>query len=276
MDPVGFTARMTAAARARETGRADCLFTDPFAAALAGPEGFAFLDRHDDAFGSPQQNFAVRTRFHDDHLLTATRDFGIRQVVLLAAGLDTRAFRLDWPSGVDLYELDQSEVLAYKETVLGAMAGQPRCTRHVVAVDLREAWPAVLLGAGYRSQEPTAWVAEGFIFYLPEVAVGRLLDDVAGLSAAGSRLNSDLPTLTFLRSADAQAFVELYATLGAPFQFATDNPVSFFRRHGWNAGGVRADVQGAQLGRPLGPTPPTGPARGMLINAQLLSNSLSS
>src|SRR4051812_4573697 len=114
MDPVGFTARMTAAARARETARPDCLIKDEFAAVLAGSEGFAFLDRNDEVLGGPRPTYAVRTHFHDEHLLSATKKLAIRQVVLLAAGLDTRAFRLEWPLGVDLYELDQPEVLAYK------------------------------------------------------------------------------------------------------------------------------------------------------------------
>jgi methyltransferase (TIGR00027 family) len=155
MDPVGFTARMTAAARARETERPDRLFEDAFAAELAGREGFEFLDRHDAAVGQPRATFAVRTRFFDDHLLAAARDLGVRQVILLAAGLDTRAFRLEWPLGVQIYELDQPEVLAYKATVLASFKATPSCSRHVTAVDLRTDWPRALLAAGYRARGPS-------------------------------------------------------------------------------------------------------------------------
>jgi methyltransferase (TIGR00027 family) len=269
MDPVGFTARMTAAARARETERPDRLFSDPFASALAGPEGLAFLERHDATFGGgPQQNFAVRTRFYDERLLEATRDSPVRQVVLPAAGLDTRAFRLDWPPGVDLYELDQAEVLTYKESVLSPLGADLRCNRRTIAVDLRDPWTKALVAAGYRSGESTIWLAEGFLFYLPEAAVKQLLEDAASLSIAGSRFYADLPTQTFLRSPAAESFVALYTAMGAPFQFSTDEPEAVFRQHGWTAEVLRTDEQGIRLGRPLGPVPPVGPPRGILIDAQ--------
>lgn len=225
MDPVGFTARMTAAARARETERPDRLFTDAFAAEPAGREGFEFLDRHDAAVGQRRPVFAVRTRFFDAHLLAAAQDLGIRQGILLTAGLDTRAFRLEWPAGVHIYELDKPEVLAYKATVLASFEAAPRCSRHVAAVDLRTEWPGVLLAAGYRTEEPSIWLAEGLLFYLPAAAVGRLLDDVASLSVAGSRLGTDLMDAHLLEFARGPALCAVVCAAWDPVPVLDGRPV---------------------------------------------------
>jgi hypothetical protein len=84
-------------------------------------------------------------------------------VVLLAAGLDTRAFRLTWPDGVRLFELDLPDLVDYKERVLAEQAAVPRCQRTVLRVDLREDWPARLESAGLRPGEPTAWLIEGLL-----------------------------------------------------------------------------------------------------------------
>src|SRR5215213_4613965 len=117
VDPVAQTSRWMAAARARESEHPYRLFDDPLASALAGPEGFAWLDRMEPArsWGGPALYVVVRTRFFDDFLAHASRDTGARQIVLLAAGMDARAFRLDWPVGTRLYELYRPEVLGIKD-----------------------------------------------------------------------------------------------------------------------------------------------------------------
>jgi len=130
MDPVALTARWVAAVRARESGRADRPFDDPLAGPLAGAQGFAMLD------GAPQQirdnpYVPIRVRYFDDWALRVTGEHGVRQVVLVAAGLDTRAFRLDWPAGVSLWELDRPELLAEKEAALAEAAARPACERFV-------------------------------------------------------------------------------------------------------------------------------------------------
>ena len=137
-NPIAPTSRWMAAARARESERADRLFDDPLAAALAGPEGFAWLERMESAARSDSPGLypVIRTRFFDDFLLDACRRSGVRQVVLAAAGLDTRAFRLNWPPQVRLYEMDLPEVLDAKEEVIEAAGARAICERYTLRVDL--------------------------------------------------------------------------------------------------------------------------------------------
>jgi methyltransferase (TIGR00027 family) len=266
MDPVGFTSRVTAAARARESERPDRLFNDEFAAALAGSEGFDFLDSHWVAMGgTPRPTFAVRTRFFDDFLLAAAKMHGIRQIVLVAAGLDTRAFRLEWPPSVHLFELDQAEVFDYKASILGPLRATVRCERTGVAVDLRTDWSRALVDSGYHAAEPTAWLLEGLLMYLPDAAVERLLTETARLSVRGSRLGVDTLPLGLLQM---QGFVELYRERGCPVLFATDDPFGLLARCGWRSTVHTMPEEGVRLGRPwpvlLLPETP----RGALLTAE--------
>lgn len=264
MDPVGFTSRLTAAARARESERPDHLFNDEFAAALAGPEGFAFLDRHWVALeGTPRPNFEVRTRFFDDFLLAATGTRTIRQVVLVAAGLDTRAFRLEWPTGIRLFELDQAEVLGYKAAILDRLGATPRCERSTVAVDLRRDWSQALLDTAFLPREPTAWLLEGLLMYLSGAAVERLLKETAGLSAPKSQLGVDTLALTLPQM---QGFIDLYAERGCPVTFTLDDPVGLLARCGWRAKAHRYDEEGTRLGRPWPVAAP--PPRSAMLTAE--------
>jgi methyltransferase (TIGR00027 family) len=180
---VGRTALGVARARARESRRPDRLFDDPYAAAFVDavgePAGTSGSGRARLAFHA-----VIRTRFYDDYLLTA----GCRQVVLLAAGLDTRAFRLRWPGGTRLFELDLPEVLAFKEKVLAEHGAVPRCERVVIGADLRTDWAGRLTGGAFDPAEPTAWLAEGLIVYLTAEEATTLLGAVGRLSAPGSRL----------------------------------------------------------------------------------------
>ena len=130
---------------------------------------------------------AARTRYFDDFFHAAMRA-GIRQVVILAAGLDSRAYRLQWPAGTTVFEIDQPKVLEYKTSTLDAHGAQPRARRVPVAVDLRNDWPAALADAGFHATQPTAWLAEGLLPYLPAEAQDRLFQLVTGHSAAGSRI----------------------------------------------------------------------------------------
>src|SRR5918997_3953174 len=164
MDPVGLTSRWVAAARARESERPSRLFDDPLAAALAGSEGFAWLDHMERAqpWGGPALYVVVRTRFFDDFLLRASWGTGARQVVLLAAGMDARAFRLDWPPGTRLYELDRPEVIDAKDAIASRAGAHPTCERRAISVDLgRLSWSEALLSAEYETQEPSVWLTEG-------------------------------------------------------------------------------------------------------------------
>ncbi|WP_410596331.1 SAM-dependent methyltransferase [Amycolatopsis sp. lyj-23] len=181
---VSRTAVGVAALRAYESSRPDRLFDDPYAAAFA-EAGRSALPAAGEGLGTlfyPQ--VVIRTRFYDDHLLGS----GCAQIVLLAAGLDTRAFRLAWPAGTRVFELDLPEVLAFKDHVLAEQGAAPSGDRVVVPVDLREDWATALRERGFDPAAPTAWLAEGLLIYLtPEEAEG-LLTTVGDLSAPGSRI----------------------------------------------------------------------------------------
>jgi len=173
------------------------LFDDPYAAAFVAAAGPPGVGEHPDdtEAASPQRQalafqVIVRTRYYDDYLKSAVAD-GCRQVVLLAAGLDTRAFRLPWPAGTTVFEADLPDLLAVKERVLADAGAQPQSERVVVAVDLREDWLTALTGAGFDASRPTAWLAEGLLVYLPPEAQDRLFDNIAALSAPGSRLATE-------------------------------------------------------------------------------------
>jgi methyltransferase (TIGR00027 family) len=207
---VGATATMVAAARAVASRADRPLINDPFAEPLVKAVGVDLLTRlatgeveaddlndvHDGATGSAgamsrmADNMAVRTKFFDEFFLGATKA-GIRQVVILASGLDARAYRLAWPAGTVVYEVDQPQVIEFKSSTLGDLGAAPTADRRVVAVDLRDDWPTALRTAGFDPTLPTAWSAEGLLGYLPPEAQDRLLDTITELSAPGSRLATE-------------------------------------------------------------------------------------
>jgi methyltransferase (TIGR00027 family) len=239
-----------AAARARESEHPYRLFDDPLAAALAGPEGFAWLERMEPVpgFGGPALYVVVRTRFFDDFLLYACRDAGVRQVVLVAAGMDARAFRLNWPSGTRLYELDRPEVLAAKGEVLAR--ARPACERRTIGADLGHAsWSEALSEAGYRTREPSIWLLEGLLFYLDETAVRNLLDLAGTLAAPGSLLGLDLVNRDLLNSPATRSLLAAFARRGATGRFGANNPEGLLAEHGWTAEAMQAGEWGANYGR---------------------------
>jgi methyltransferase (TIGR00027 family) len=202
---VGATATMVAAARAIATKADNPLIDDRFAEPLVRAVGVDFLtklatgelaaaDVDDDESSWQLQHMpdamAVRTRFFDSFFLKATQT-GIRQAVILASGLDARAYRLDWPAGMTVFEVDQPAVIAFKTTTLADLGAEPTADRRAVAVDLRNDWPAALIEAGFDHSQPTAWIAEGLLGYLPPEAQDRLLDNISALSADGSRLATE-------------------------------------------------------------------------------------
>jgi methyltransferase (TIGR00027 family) len=193
---VGSTALFVAAARALEAQKAEPLALDPYAEVFcraAGGEWAAVLDSEAEGpgaqrlrshFGDYFVSFqAARTRYFDDYFARATAD-GVRQVVLLAAGLDSRAYRLDWGPDTAVYELDQPQVLEFKRQALAGVL--PRANRREVPVDLRDDWPRALADAGFDPSRPSAWLAEGLLIYLPGAAQQQLFDGVDRLAAPGS------------------------------------------------------------------------------------------
>src|SRR5215208_2665019 len=262
--PVALTSRWIAAARANESARPDRLFNDPFAAALADGVGAsspyqpgpAALDaatlRAIQAFGVPY--LAIRTRFLDDLLLGAAAE-GVRQVVLLAAGMDARAFRLPWPDGTALYELDRPEVLAAKDAALvGAL---PRCRRRALGADLADpSWPTALAGAGFDPRAPSAWLVEGLLMYLEEATARALLAAVAELASPGSALGADLVGAALFQSPIFRPWLALFAAQNAPLRFGTDAPEDLFAATGWRATALQPGEEGANYGRWLLPVVP--------------------
>jgi methyltransferase (TIGR00027 family) len=195
---VGATATMAAAARAIATRADRPLIDDPFAEPLVRAVGVDLLTRlasgemaPGDLVGQVAIDGAkVRTKFYDEFFLDAA-NAGITQVVILASGLDSRAYRLPWPAGTVVYEVDQPQVIDFKTRTLAGLGAAPTAERRVAAVDLRDDWPAALRTAGFDPARPTAWSAEGLLGYLPPEAQDRLLDTITELSARGSRVATE-------------------------------------------------------------------------------------
>jgi methyltransferase (TIGR00027 family) len=207
---VGATATMVAAARAMVSKADRPLIDDPFAEPLVRAVGidlwiqvaagdFDVSDLDDDAADELQRmttNMGVRTKYFDEFFLTATGGgdstgasaAGIRQAVIVASGLDSRAYRLPWPAGTQVYEIDQPDVIEFKTRTLAELGADPTADRRTVAIDLRNDWPTALKEAGFDPSQPAAWSVEGLLGYLPPDAQDRLLDTITELSAPGSRV----------------------------------------------------------------------------------------
>ncbi len=228
---VGVTATGVAVGRALASRVANPLINDPFAEPLVRAVGIDFftwlasgeLDPAAVGGGSTfdmrqaSDMMAIRTRFFDDFFMKAA-DSGIRQAVILASGLDARAYRLPWPAATVVYEIDQPEVIEFKTKVLGELGAAPTADSRAVGIDLRQDWPAALRQAGFDPAQPTAWSAEGLLAFLPPEAQDRLLDDISALSAPGSGFTAE----------NISGMGEAAATMQSQMQTTTDK----WREHG--------------------------------------------
>ncbi len=252
-DAVAETARWTAAARAQESDRADRLFDDPLARGLAGAAGFEMLARFDQR-GDGNPYLPIRTRWYDDVLTSAVTKH--RQVVMLAAGLDTRAYRLPWAPQTVLFEVDQPRLLADKQVMLDAMQARLACDRRVVPVDLGGDWSTPLEQAGYQRTDPAVFTAEGVLFYLAKSAARAVLTTAAEIAAPGSRLAVDLVNDGFFRSPYTRDYLESLAAAGIPWRFGTDDPEQLLTDCGWRVDSIdEPGGENANYGR--WPYPPT-------------------
>ncbi|GAB2802825.1 SAM-dependent methyltransferase [Actinoallomurus bryophytorum] len=246
---VGGTSLGVARARAWESGRPDRLFDDPYAAAFAAA---APVTRRAVSPGSARARLAfhviIRTRFYDDYLLAACAA-GCRQVVLLAAGLDTRAYRLPWPEGVRLYELDLPEVLTFKESVLAGQEAVPRCSLTALPVDLRSEWPATLTDAGFDPGAPTAWLIEGLLVYLTASEASLLLTRVGSLSAPGSRVSFERNNAASTIASGDRTGITEYATLWKGG--LGEDTADWLDRNGWRTEVHELADVAASYGRPV-------------------------
>jgi methyltransferase (TIGR00027 family) len=251
---VGATATMVAAARALASAGTNPIINDPFAAPLVRAVGLDFFRRLVDGevtaaeaydgggkdLGMETDSIAVRTRFFDDFFLNAARD-GIRQSVILAAGLDARAYRLAWPTGTVVYEVDQPKVVEFKGTAMSNLGAAPAADRRTVSIDLRDDWPAALRSNGFNVTEPTSWSAEGLLMYLPPEAQDRLFDHITELSAPGSKLATEYhPDSSATMTQRAQMFNDKWAKVGCDinlsglfFDGERSNVVDYLTDRGW-------------------------------------------
>ncbi|OIK06018.1 class I SAM-dependent methyltransferase [Streptomyces monashensis] len=264
LDAVERTALLTAALRAAESRNPDRLYDDPYAAALAGDIGPELLaevraatfppGRPRSLPSTPDYN-AIRTRFFDDFLQDAAADPQTTQIVLAPAGMDSRAYRLDWPRRVRWFEVDRPAVLAYKQERLGTAT--PRTDHRKVAVDLTSPdWEADLEAAGYDRAVPSTWLLEGLLYYIPEPDTHRILERIAAISAPGSRIAADIVNAAALTLPHMRGLLDVFEGWGCPWLFGTDEPEALFDRHGFTVRAAQPGEEGADYGRWPDPVPP--------------------
>lgn len=261
---VGATATGVAVGRALASRGANPLINDPFAEPLVRAVGVEFFTRLasgeldpaevDDSgeFGMERMRdmMAVRTRFFDDFFVEAV-DRGLRQAVILASGLDARAYRLPWPAGTTVYEIDQPQVIEFKTRAMAQLGASPTAHHRTVAIDLRHDWPTALKQAGFDVTQSAAWSAEGLLPFLPPEAQDRLLDNITGLSSSGSRLATEnLPDAA--RSVPTMAdrmreVTDRWRDHGFDVEMTDlwypgdrNDVVDYLNGHGWNATAVSA------------------------------------
>jgi methyltransferase (TIGR00027 family) len=285
---VGATALLVAAARALEAQKPDPLAVDSYAEVFCRAVGGNAADVLDGKIPDHQLttpdwgvhfvNFqGARTRYFDDYFRRAA-EAGVRQVVILAAGLDSRAYRLSWPDATTIFELDRPQVLDFKREVLTEQGATANAERREVAIDLREDWPQALRDSGFDPAKPSAWIAEGLLIYLPVAARTQLFTGVDALASPGSHVaveeSAALPAEAFQaavaeeRAARAEGDDRLFFQL--IYNEQHDPAQQWFSEHGWKAAATPLADYLNELGRPVpGPDTEAGPmiARNTLVRA---------
>ncbi|MGH3597427.1 MAG: class I SAM-dependent methyltransferase [Mycobacterium sp.] len=285
---VGSTALFVATARALEAQKPDPLAVDPFAEVFCRAIGGASADVLDGKipehqlktsdFGQHFVNFqGARTRYFDDYFRRAA-DAGVRQVVILAAGLDSRAYRLRWPDETTIFELDRPQVLDFKREVLAGQGAEPNAERRGVAVDLRDDWPQALRDSGFDATAPSAWIAEGLLIYLPATAQQELFTGIDALAAPGSHVavedGAPMPPDAFTAAVEEEAAAAAQGDQRLFFRLVYNEQHApaeqWFGEHGWTAVATPLADYLRAVGRPV-PEPDieAGPmvARNTLVSA---------
>lgn len=272
---VGATALFVAAARALEAQKPKPLAVDPYAEVFCRAVGGEWADLLDGKapdhqlqteFGRHFVNFqGARTRYFDNYFREAA-EAGVRQVVILAAGLDSRGYRLPWPDGTKVFELDQPRVLEFKREVLARHGDTPAAERREVPVDLRDDWPQALKDHGFDPAQPSAWLAEGLLIYLPAAAQDQLFARIDALAAPGSRAAVEEAV-----AMDDEAFQAALAeeraaadNRGPFFTLVYNEPraaaAQWFSAHGWTTAATPLPEYLRAAGRPVpGPDSQAGP-----------------
>lgn len=234
MDGIGKTSLLTAAMRAQESKRSETdgrLFNDPYAEALAGAEGMELMRKGIEASGD-QPAIAIRTKYMDDKVLEGVKQ-GAKQIVILACGMDTRAFRLDLPAGTKVFEVDHKEVLQYKQEKLGN--AKPKSERKTLAVDLRDDWKTQLLNSGFQTGVKTIWMVEGLLMYLNESDVTGLFQKISSVASSGDTVLFDILSRTLLEAPMMKGQLQFLESIGAPWKFGVNEPEDFMKKFGWDA-----------------------------------------
>lgn len=284
---VGSTALFVATARALEAQKPDPLAVDPFAEVFCravGGDWAGVLDGNvpdhqlkTADFGQHFVNFqGARTKYFDNYFRQAA-DAGVRQVVILAAGLDSRAYRLAWPGGTTIFELDQPQVLEFKREVLAEHGAQPRAERREVAVDLREDWPQALRDSGFDPAKPSAWIAEGLLIYLPAAAQHQLFTGIDALAAPGSHVGLEdgapMPPEEFAAAVEEERAARAEGDQRLFFQLVYNERCApadqWFGERGWNAVPTPLADYLREVGRPV--PGPGSEAESMIARNTLVS-----
>jgi methyltransferase (TIGR00027 family) len=256
---VGATATMVAAGRAMASRDPRGLINDPYAEPLVRAVGLDLFTKMMDGeldlsaldgvsparLQAITDGMAVRTKYFDDYFLNACGG-GVRQAVILASGLDARAFRLPWPARTVVYELDQPQVIEFKTTTLAGIGAEPTATRHTIPIDLRQDWPAALRAAGLDTTAPTAWLAEGLLIYLPPEAQDRLFDNLTALSAPGSTVATEfVPGIIDFDPTQVQQMASTFRQHGVDIDMGSlvytgerNHVVDYLQAKGWDAEGI--------------------------------------
>jgi len=263
-DAVAKTALLTAALRAWESSRTDRLYDDPYAKPLAGEVGSALLtevatmtaaNRETVApdgrkLPNTQDYNAIRTRFIDDWLGATLAQGSYDQVVIAAAGMDTRAYRLTWPHPVDVYELDRPAVLDRKESALAEYESAANVRRHLVGADLvADDWRAELVKSGFDAGRPAVWVLEGVLYYFSRKAVGELFAQLGEFCVPGSPLVCDMVNEAALRAPSTRKLLALFSQWGSPWLSGSDEPEKLLGSYGFEVTAVQPGESGADYGR---------------------------
>jgi methyltransferase (TIGR00027 family) len=258
MHSLAKTALWVAMARAQEHNRPDRLFEDSYASVLAGPEGAESWSRLEQQFPEASRSRAIpiRTRFFDDTLASLVGAEGVDQIVLLGAGMDTIAFRLQLPPTVTVFELDYPELLAIKDDRLRQVGASPSCQRVTVGTDLTTNWTTDLLRSGFQPQRATAWLMEGLLVLLEEADVHQLLNHLSTLISGRAWLLADILGRSYLDFPPLHSFMDVQAANGAPLRFGTDDPEGLLGGHGWNTAVTQLGDEGANFGHWTQPVAP--------------------
>ena len=261
---VGATATFVAVGRAMASRDPHGLINDPFAEPLVRAVGVDFFTKMMDGeldidaienvspvrIQAMTNGMAVRTKYFDDYFVNVT-GAGVRQAVILASGLDSRAYRLPWPAGTVVYELDQPQVIEFKTTTLAGLGAEPKAARRTIPVDLRADWPGALQAAGLDTMAPTAWLAEGLLIYLPPEAQDRLFDNITALSVPGSTIATEfVPGIVDFDADRAREVAGSFREHGVDVDLASlvyagerNHVVDYLRTKGWDVEGVtRAEL----------------------------------